>query len=100
MALAQGDTAIYAKTGTIGKIVQILEMDGKTWAELDSTGLLYEMNTLEPTTAPPSKAKVKPRGGKEPRKRGREGKAKAEEGPVEMKDEGALDSSAGVCGAG
>jgi hypothetical protein len=100
VALAQGDTAVYTKTGTIGKVVQILVIDGKTWVELDSTGLLYEINSLEPTVGIPPEKVTKPRSGEEPGIREKEKKAKVEPGPGEMKDEGSLDSSAGICGAG
>lgn len=48
MRFKEGDTAVYEKTGTKGRITKIVEMDGKTWAELDSTGLLYDENVLEP----------------------------------------------------
>ncbi len=85
---------VYSKTGTTGKIVRMLEIDGKSWAELDSTGLLYDTNTLEATTAAP-KTEEEKKGGQKAKKGTRETK-----GSEEMKDEGSLDSSAGVCGAG
>lgn len=96
--MAQGDTAVYSKTGTIGKVVRILEIDGKTWAELDSTGLLYDVNSLEASTETMATGGGKPE--RRESKREKEAKQKGEGGPEEIKDEGSLDSSAGVCGAG
>jgi hypothetical protein len=90
--LSQGDTAVYSRTGTTGKIVRMLELNGKTWAELDTTGLLYEINTLEVVVEGP-KAKGKP----DKKKEGERVKGEGLEG---MKDEGSLDSSANVGGAG
>jgi hypothetical protein len=88
--LGRGDTAVYSRTGTMGKVVRILELNGKTWAELDTTGLLYEINTLE-TAAEGPKAKKQTK-----KKAGRSKVAELEE----MKDEGSLDSSANIGGAG
>lgn len=99
MALTQGDMVVYSKTGTTGKVVRILELEGKTWAELDSTGLLYDLNSLEPAVVSATeerKAKV----GKGAKKgAGVDTKAR-KVGVEDLKDEGSLDSSAGVCGAG
>lgn len=90
--LAQGDTAVYSRTGTTGRIVRIVELNGKTWAELDTTGLLYEINTLEAAAGSPQAEKKALR--KKGAKRARGG------GLEEIKDEGALDSSANIGGAG
>jgi len=98
--LAQGDTAVYPKTGTIGRVVRILDMDGKTWAELDSTGLLYDINSLEPSAATIAEENGKPTSMKEPKRKKKGGKIAGEKGVEDMKDEGSLDSSAGICGAG
>lgn len=49
MRFKEGDAVVYEKTGTKGHVTRIVEMDGKTWAELDTTGLLYDENVLEPT---------------------------------------------------
>jgi hypothetical protein len=100
VALAQGDTAVYSKTGTVGRVVRIMELDGKTWAELDSTGLFYEINSLEPVAATGAGEERKPTGVKEPKKKVKREKVAVEKGVEDMKDEGSLDSSAGVCGAG
>jgi hypothetical protein len=89
--LAKGDRAVYSKTGTTGKVVRIVEMNGKTWAELDSTGLLYEINALEVAAGSP---KVKTPAKKKGERRVKEVRLE------EMKDEGALDSSANIGGAG
>lgn len=90
--LAQGDTAVYSRTGTTGRIVRIVELNGKRWAKLDTTGLLYEINTLEAVAEAP-KAK-KPAAGKKGAKRVKGQRVE------EMKDEGTLDSSASIGGAG
>lgn len=95
--MAQGDTAVYSKTGTTGKVVRILELDGKTWAELDSTGLLYDINSLEPATDIVPEGEAKPERRKEAKKRER---AKEGGGPEDMRDEGSMDSTASICGAG
>lgn len=100
MALAQGDTVVYPKTGTIGRVVKILDIDGKTWAELDSTGLLYDINSLEPSTVTIAGDNRKTTSMKEPKRKEKKVKIAGEKDVEDMKDEGSLDSSAGVCGAG
>lgn len=61
----EGDTVIYEKTRTRGNITRIVEMDGKTWAELDTTGLLYDENVLEPVEERAAADEPRPEGGKE-----------------------------------
>ncbi|MCP8311142.1 MAG: DUF2098 domain-containing protein [Candidatus Methylarchaceae archaeon HK01B] len=39
--------AKYKLTGTIGKVIDIKEFDGKTWTQLDN-GLYYDVNYIEP----------------------------------------------------
>ena len=97
MAIKEGEGVIYDKTGTTGKVVRLLEMDGKIWAEIDSTGLLYDVNMLEPATVANVEKKQKEEKEKE---RKRRGGMERPAGVEEMKDEGTLDSSAGICGAG
>ncbi|HJK01636.1 MAG TPA: DUF2098 domain-containing protein [Methanocorpusculum sp.] len=41
-----GQTMRYSRTGTVGKIVTLIEEDGFTFAELDSTGLYYRVDQL------------------------------------------------------
>ena len=41
-----GQTVRYSRTGTVGKIVSVSENEGQTYAELDSTGLLYRADQL------------------------------------------------------
>jgi hypothetical protein len=41
-----GVSVRYPRTGTTGKVVQLKEMDGQIFAELDSTGLLYRIDQL------------------------------------------------------
>jgi hypothetical protein len=98
MAVKEGECVIYNKTETTGKVVRLLEMDGKVWAEIDSTGLLYDVDVLEPASA-----EIVERRQKEEEKKEKEKKKRGEmKGPgvEEMKGEGTLDSSAGICGAG
>jgi hypothetical protein len=40
----------YPKTGTTGKILHIEQIRGETFAELDSTHLLYRIDQLTPVT--------------------------------------------------
>jgi len=101
MAIKEGEGVVYDKTGTIGRVVRLLEMDGKVWAEIDSTGLLYDVNVLEPASVATVEKKREEKEEKEEEKerKKREG-MKRPAGVEEMKDEGTLDSSAGICGAG
>ncbi len=41
-----GQTVRYSRTGTVGKIVSFSEIDGYTFAEVDTTGLLYRIDQL------------------------------------------------------
>lgn len=41
-----GQTMRYSRTGTVGKIVTLIEENGFTFAELDSTGLYYRVDQL------------------------------------------------------
>lgn len=43
-----GDLAKYRNTGSVGKIEDIMEEDGRTWALLDATNLYYDVSTLDP----------------------------------------------------
>ncbi|MCP8308059.1 MAG: DUF2098 domain-containing protein [archaeon] len=45
--LAIGMFVRYTHTGTIGKVIDIKEFDGKTWAQLDNE-LYYDIDHLEP----------------------------------------------------
>ncbi len=44
--VAVGAVVRYPRTGTTGKIVRIERIDGQTFAELDSTHLLYRVDGL------------------------------------------------------
>lgn len=46
MELHVGDLVRYTRTGTVGEIILITEEDGVMFAELDSTNLLYRVDTL------------------------------------------------------
>jgi len=105
LAIKEGDAVVYGKTGTTGRVLRITELEGKAWAELDSTELLYDLNVLEPVDE--TKLKRVLRKGKRQEKEapggGREGEGEGEEKAPrveDMKDEGSLDASAGICGAG
>jgi len=46
MEICVGDFVRYTRTGTVGEIIEITEEDGVMFAELDSTNLLYRLDTL------------------------------------------------------
>jgi hypothetical protein len=48
--MALGMRVRYPRTGTTGKILRIEEIRGVTFAELDSTSLLYRIDQLIPAT--------------------------------------------------
>lgn len=48
--IALGVRVRYPKTGTTGRVLHIEELRGETFAELDSTGLLYRIDQLVPVT--------------------------------------------------
>jgi len=48
--IALGTRVRYPKTGTTGKILHIEQIRGETFAELDSTHLLYRVDQLSPIT--------------------------------------------------
>ena len=50
-----GEILKYMATSTVGKVVDIRERDGKVWAQLDFTGLYYDVSQLTP--ADPSEYK-------------------------------------------
>ncbi len=89
MKFKEGDSVIYSKTGTAGKILKLHQLDGKIWAELDSTGLLYDENSLEPANELERSKKIK-----------EEHMGKKEITPDLPRDEGQIDSSGNVCGGG
>ncbi|HEX3002052.1 MAG TPA: DUF2098 domain-containing protein [Methanoregula sp.] len=49
--LTQGMRVRYPRTGTAGTVLRIEEIRGVTFAELDSTNLLYRVDQLIPATA-------------------------------------------------
>ena len=51
VTLAVGDLVRYTRTGTVGEIIDITEEDGDLFAELDSTHLLYRIDTLLPISS-------------------------------------------------
>lgn len=48
--IALGVRVRYPKTGTTGKILHMEQIRGETFAELDSTHLLYRIDQLTPIT--------------------------------------------------
>ncbi|MHB8052157.1 MAG: DUF2098 domain-containing protein [Methanoregula sp.] len=48
--IALGIRVRYPRTGTTGKILKIERVRGETFAELDSTNLLYRIDQLIPVT--------------------------------------------------
>jgi hypothetical protein len=46
-----GDFARYRNTGTVGKVVEIVDKAEGTWVLLDTYGLYYETSALDPATA-------------------------------------------------
>ena len=48
--IALGMKVRYPRTGTTGKILRIEQVRGDTFAELDSTNLLYRIDLLIPAT--------------------------------------------------
>ena len=49
--MQQGDIVKYVPTNTVGKVVEIMEQDGKVWVKLDRTGLYYVSSSLVPADA-------------------------------------------------
>ncbi|OPY49946.1 MAG: hypothetical protein A4E48_02072 [Methanosaeta sp. PtaU1.Bin060] len=48
----------YKGTGTIGTVKVLKEEDGEKWAYLDSTGLYYRLDTLEPIEHAPERKEL------------------------------------------
>ena len=44
--VAVGAVVRYPRTGTTGKVVRIEKIDGRRYAEIDSTGLYYRVDEL------------------------------------------------------
>lgn len=44
--VAVGAVVRYPRTGTTGKVLRVEEIDGRQYAELDSTGLYYRVDEL------------------------------------------------------
>ncbi len=53
-----GDFAKYRNTGTVGKVVEVVDKADGTWVLLDTYGLYYEASTLD--RASESEYKVRP----------------------------------------
>jgi hypothetical protein len=48
-----GAVVRYPRTGTTGKVVRVEEIDGRQYAEIDSTGLYYRVDELTMPIARP-----------------------------------------------
>lgn len=57
-AIEIGMYARYKNTGTVGKVLEIMEEDGITFALLDSTDLFYDITYLEQAEKPREKKAV------------------------------------------
>ena len=57
-AIEVGMYARYKNTGTVGKVLELMEEDGITFALLDSTDLFYDITYLEQTTKPREKKEI------------------------------------------
>ncbi|CCJ36345.1 hypothetical protein BN140_1422 [Methanoculleus bourgensis MS2] len=44
--VAVGAVVRYPRTGTTGKVLRVEEIDGRQYAEIDSTGLYYRVDEL------------------------------------------------------
>ncbi len=53
-----GDFAKYRNTGTVGKVMEIVDNADGTWVLLDTYGLYYESSMLDPASE--SEYKVRP----------------------------------------
>jgi Uncharacterized protein conserved in archaea len=63
--IAVGAVVRYPRTGTTGKVVKIEEIDGREYAEIDTTGLYYLLDELIRTELTEEEARKKgalPRG--------------------------------------
>ena len=50
-AVKIGDVVRYKGTGTVGRVISVVRDEiGGLWAELDTTGLLYSVEYLEPSS--------------------------------------------------
>lgn len=49
--MQMGEIYKYMPTSTVGKVLDMRERDGKTWALLDFTGLWYDASLLTPADA-------------------------------------------------
>ena len=56
--LTLGMRVRYPRTGTTGTILRIEQVRGDVFAELDSTNLLYRIDTLIPTSGPEKSKKI------------------------------------------
>jgi hypothetical protein len=58
MEIAEGALVRYSGTGTVGVVKAITEDEAGKWAFLDSTGLYYKVETLEPIDKIPERKEL------------------------------------------
>ncbi|MEM3433581.1 MAG: DUF2098 family protein [Candidatus Methanomethylicaceae archaeon] len=97
--LREGAAVIYKRTGTLGRVVELREMDGKVWAKLDSTGLFYDEDFLETVEENFVKEPKQEMEKEVEQEKIKEVEKEKSETP-EIRDEGKIDTSGNVCGAG
>jgi len=56
--ISEGSLVRYKGTGTIGNVKVLKEEDGEKWAFLDSTGLYYRVEMLEPIEQAPERKEL------------------------------------------
>lgn len=54
-----GKYARYTNTGTIGKVLEIVDIDGRKFACLEGTDLYYDIKYLEETSKPKDRKEIK-----------------------------------------
>lgn len=54
-----GNYARYVNTGTVGKVMEISEFDGRKFALLDGTDLYYDIDYLEKAERPAERKDIK-----------------------------------------
>jgi len=56
--IEEGMYARYVNTGTVGKVTELKEMDGRMFAFLEGTDMYYDVEYLEMTEKPVEKKKA------------------------------------------
>jgi hypothetical protein len=56
--ISENSLVRYKGTGSFGRVIVLKEDDGERWALLDSTGLYYKVETLEPIDRIPERREL------------------------------------------